>query len=77
MDLRGQMALMLTKAIQVGQVDVYGDLFLLGPSQTLKQPLKRWVRLRTQQHVELFKNFNNSGEALFCRDFFGNGHFFN
>lgn len=41
MDPRGQTALMLTKAIQVGQVDVYADLSLLAPSQTLEQHLER------------------------------------
>jgi hypothetical protein len=44
MDLRGQMALMLTKAIQVGQVDVCADPFMLGHSQALKQPLEGRAR---------------------------------
>lgn len=77
MDLRGQMALMLTRAIQVGQVDVCADPFLLGPSQTLKQPLEGRARLRTQQLLELFEDFNNCGlKPYFSRGFFGYGRFF-
>lgn len=77
MDLRGQMALMLTKATQVGQVDVCADPFLLGPSQTLKQSLEGGARLRTQQLVELLENFNNCGlKPYFSTDFFGYGRLF-